>query len=127
MRDLWANCKLNYTKNFEQIEGRNTLPDSSKSTKLKGVKLPGSVSDSYDTDFGTSSNRELVVMSIAEVLDAISEVLQDAPLKNIVEVAYDDENEDWMQVGLTERELRLIRFSLRHTIACLSGGGDALV
>lgn len=89
--------------------------------------MPGPIPDSYDTDFGTGSNRERVVMSIAEVLDEISEVLQDAPLKNIVEVADEDENEDWTQVGLSERELRLIRFSLHHTVACLSSGGDALV
>lgn len=74
--------------------------------------MPGPVSDSYDPEFGTSSNAELVRDAICEVIPLVDRVLN-AERRNIVQVAHGDSGPA-LQNTLTEKEWRVIRFCLHR-------------
>lgn len=78
--------------------------------------MPGPVSDSYDPEFGTGSNAQMVRDAIDKVRGDITEKLG-PELLNIVEIAQSDEEygnnlDTAHDMVLTEKELRVIRFCL---------------
>lgn len=77
--------------------------------------MPGPVSDSYDPEFGTSSNADVVREALQDVRDRITEHLGEQRLP-IVEVAMGPAGV-LCTPDLRERDLRLIRFALDRTIA----------
>jgi hypothetical protein len=79
--------------------------------------MPGPVSDSYDPVWGTSANADIVRDGIQDAMESISCALggmpgKPAPLLNILDVARSDNGPD-LDVKLSERELRLLRFACR--------------
>ena len=76
--------------------------------------MPGPVSDSYDPEFSTGANRDDVCEAIKAVVGKINKELGTS-LKNIVEVAQ-SKNGKKLKITFTEKELRIIRFSLIRAI-----------
>lgn len=76
--------------------------------------MPGPVSDSYDPEFGTSSNADDVRTAIRSVTEKIGHVLG-SELKNIVSVAQQGPRGKKL-LSFTENELRVIRFSLNKVL-----------
>lgn len=72
--------------------------------------MPGPVSDSYDPEFGTGANAQDVKEKIIEIREWIDR-LMGKELKDIVQVVR-EENLASVQIVITERELRIIRFCL---------------
>lgn len=77
--------------------------------------MPGPVSDSYDPEFGTSSNAQDVKDAIQEVVEKIGEALG-PELKNIVGVVQDEDSGPGFQFQVSERGLRVIRFGLNRAL-----------
>lgn len=76
--------------------------------------MPGPVSTSYDSEFGTSENAEVVQEATTQVLDKITTLLGGA-LEPIVDVCQSTDKKP-LQLRLTEREWRIIRFNLRRSL-----------
>lgn len=76
--------------------------------------MPGPVSDSYDLEFSTSSNREDVSEAIQEVVSSISDLIG-PELKWIVGVVQGGDGVTFT-APLSERELRIIRFGLNRAL-----------
>ncbi|MEA2175340.1 MAG: hypothetical protein QOD00_2932 [Blastocatellia bacterium] len=72
--------------------------------------MPGPVSDSFDPEFSTGENARAVAAAIQEVVDKATEVLG-PDLKYILAVAQGEDGPT-LDVKLTEREWRIIRFGL---------------
>jgi hypothetical protein len=83
----------------------------------KEKQMPGPVSDGYDPEFGTVENAEHVKEGLREVLSEIRNKLGEE-LKDIVEVSLDENSEYDMnhEMLLSERQLRLIRFSILRAL-----------
>jgi len=79
--------------------------------------MPGPVSDSYDPEFGTSSNCQLVKDEIKKQVDKIGELLGPR-LKYIVSVCEGPQGKG-KTLRLTEKELRVIRFALNRALETL--------
>lgn len=77
--------------------------------------MPGPVSDSYDPEFSTGANATDVRDAITETSALITRKVfdGDARLHSIVEVAQGGHGRR-ITASLTEREWRLIRFSLNR-------------
>ena len=71
--------------------------------------MPGPTSDSYDPEFGTSSNAQDVEDGIQAAIDKIGTILG-PDLKNIVDVAQNMKGPGILG-ALTERDLRCLRFA----------------
>lgn len=80
--------------------------------------MPGSVSDSYDPEFGTSTNASIVYEGVKNVRDRISHFIGDPELKNIVEVCQGPMGLCKGQI-LSERSLRIIRFCMNRALESL--------
>lgn len=80
--------------------------------------MPGPVSDSYDPEFGTSANAEMVELAISSVVNRIN-MLLGADLRNIVAVVHDEGEWPVHQLVFTEQELRVIRFGLNRALETL--------
>jgi hypothetical protein len=80
--------------------------------------MPGSVSDSYDPEFGTSTNASLVIEAVVEVRDLVSRRIGTETLNDIVAVCEGDDGRgrDWR---FDERELRIIRFCMNRALESL--------
>ena len=77
--------------------------------------MPGPVSDSLDSEFGTSSNARDVRDAINEVIEFVN--LELGPeLKDIVEVAQNGPIALHKNITMSERELRCIRFGLLRAL-----------
>jgi hypothetical protein len=74
--------------------------------------MPGPISDSYDSEFGTGENATNVRDAIQEQVNFINMELGNN-LLNIVEVV-NSSLETKHHLVLTERDLRIIRFSLNR-------------
>lgn len=72
--------------------------------------MPGPVSDSYDPEFGTSSNIEILEEEIQRVRDKITYELG-SDLKHIIDVCYNVRNSP-LPISFGEKDLRIIRFCL---------------
>lgn len=77
--------------------------------------MPGPVSDSYDPEFGTSSNAQDVADAIREVRLKVSAYIGSDQLKNIVDLAQ-SKNGRAAHHAFSERELRIIRFCLDRSL-----------
>lgn len=76
--------------------------------------MPGPVSDSYDPEFGTGANAEDVRMAIDGVVDKINKKLG-PELMEIVGVVHGCHGAR-SQFSLSEREMRIVRFSLNRAL-----------
>ncbi len=76
--------------------------------------MPGPISDSYDPEFGTSTRAAIVATAIAEVRDRITKEIG-VELRHIVPVC-ESTNGQMSSIEFTERELRIIRFSLNRAL-----------
>lgn len=77
----------------------------------------GSVSDSYDPEFGTGAKAYNVATALRRVATEIGSILG-PELKNIVEVAQGDSGPRF-DTQFSEQELRLIRFGLNRALESL--------
>ncbi len=79
--------------------------------------MPGPVSDSYDPEFGTAAKAESVRKGLREVLSLLEDVpgFLTSDLHYIVTVARDP-NGPTRSLYLSERQARLIRFSLLRSL-----------
>ena len=77
--------------------------------------MPGSVSDSYDSEFGTADNASIVREATNEVLDKLTTQLGHK-LEDILDVCTSKDRKKVLPLTLTEREWRLIRFNLRRSL-----------
>lgn len=76
--------------------------------------MPGPVSDSYDCEFGTAANAAVVSDAMTAVRDKIASELGDK-LRDIVSVC-DDKCSPMSKTKFSERELRIIRFSINRVL-----------
>lgn len=76
--------------------------------------MPGPISDSYDPEFGTGTRAAIVATAIAEVRDKITKEIG-VELRDIVPVC-ESETRQMSTLEFTERELRIIRFSLNRAL-----------
>jgi hypothetical protein len=73
--------------------------------------MPGSISDSYDPEWGTSGNASEIILCLDSVYDRVSDVLEHRDSKYILELI-DVELPTQIPATLTEKEWRLIRFAI---------------
>jgi hypothetical protein len=73
--------------------------------------MPGPISDSYDPVWGTAANADIVRDGIRDAEATISAILN-SPLRFILDVAR-ERNGPELDIKLSERELRLLRFACR--------------
>ena len=79
--------------------------------------MPGPVSDSYDPEFSTGANAGDVADAIRAVVKRIeARELLGKPVKNIVEVVHGPQGRLFQGETLSEREWRIIRFSLNRAL-----------
>lgn len=76
--------------------------------------MPGPVSDSYDSEFGTGANADDVRQAVKSVSEYVGSLLGPA-LADIVEVAEGEPGKK-LQITLSERQLRLIRFACNRAV-----------
>jgi hypothetical protein len=75
--------------------------------------MPGPVSDSYDPEWGTADNRDMIDCSLKDVYDTVSVVLGNRrPLQILQLVGL--ELETPITARMTEKEWRLVRFALER-------------
>jgi hypothetical protein len=75
--------------------------------------MPGSVSDSYDPEWGTSANGDRIRESLDVMYEKVSSILQDSVPLYILRLL-DKDMPDEITTTLTEKEWRLIRFALER-------------
>lgn len=78
--------------------------------------MPGSVSDSFDPEFGTGTNADLVREAILDVRRMVTSEIGTEHLQNIVDVCLSDKPPIPSVWTLTSRELRIIRFCLDRAL-----------
>jgi hypothetical protein len=79
--------------------------------------MPGPVSDSYDPEFSTGSNRQDVADAIKALRDRASKALGTEELKNILEVVHGKNGNTKATLLIrNERELRILRFALNRAL-----------
>ena len=76
--------------------------------------MPGPVSDSYDPEWGTSANAELIHCALQDLYDKLSAKLGDKPPIYILDLVKLDLPME-KSITLTEKELRLLRFALERS------------
>lgn len=77
--------------------------------------MPGPVSDSYDPEFGTADNCERVKEAIEDARSAVSTIIGDSYLRDIVEVATGPDMR-FINLVFSEKTLRVIRFALNRAL-----------
>ncbi len=80
--------------------------------------MPGSVSDSYDPEFGTGENADAVAEAVLACVQRVTDVIGSAGLKDIVGVVQGVTGPSFTAT-MTEREWRIIRFGLRRALDSL--------
>ena len=73
--------------------------------------MPGSVSDSYDPEYGTADNCEAIGDAMIEICDKLGEFLGER--QNIIQTVH-GKGGPLRAVTLTERQWRVIRFGLER-------------
>lgn len=77
--------------------------------------MPGPVSDSFDPEWGTSSNRAEIDEALENVYNKLSTILEhQVPIYILDLVERDDLNLIDYTANLTEKEWRLLRFALER-------------
>lgn len=79
--------------------------------------MPGPTSDIYHPRWGTVADAELLERALAEQVGIVSNLLGSAP-EDIVNVAKGPRGKSF-PMSLCERQLRILRFALRHTLESL--------
>lgn len=80
--------------------------------------MPGPVSDSYDPEFGTAANAADVASAINDVCSKLTKAIGSEELKFIVDVVH-GRGGHRHQLVFTERELRILRFSIGRALETL--------
>jgi len=80
--------------------------------------MPGSVSDSYDPEFGTEENSFDVAEAIRDAENSITDAIGSDVLKNIVSVVHGSEGKK-ITVTFSEKKWRVIRFALNMALETL--------
>ena len=75
--------------------------------------MPGPVSDSYDPEWGSSSNVVEIIEALDEVYPKISNILGNQPPMFILDLVKADLPEP-INATLTTKEWRIIRFALER-------------
>jgi hypothetical protein len=75
--------------------------------------MPGPVSDSYDPEWGTSTNGARIETELALLYDRISGILGHKPPLHILELV-DADLPTPISATFTEKEWRLLRFALER-------------
>lgn len=75
--------------------------------------MPGPVSDSFDPEFGTRENAQLIRSALDGVHQRINELLGNAPPVYILDLLPQTRTVPYTAM-LTEKEWRLIRFALER-------------
>jgi hypothetical protein len=74
--------------------------------------MPGTVSDSYDPEFGTAANGDEICSAIQSVYDKLSNILGQNPPVFILDLVQEKhERTRNITASLTEREWRILRFT----------------
>jgi hypothetical protein len=77
--------------------------------------MPGPVSDSYDVEWGTSSNGEMIKIALREVYEKLTNILDGKPPHFILDLVEEDLPTP-ISHTLTEKEWRLLRFSVERAL-----------
>lgn len=77
--------------------------------------MPGPVSDSYDPEFGTQHNADIINIRLATLYHKVSTILENKPPLPILELI-EAELYKPIVANLTEKEWRLLRFALERAI-----------
>ena len=91
------------------------------STNNERESMPGSVSDSYDPEWGTSSAKEEIIDALDGVYSKLSTILGNKPpmdIRKLVAIKESDE-EITLAGSLQEKEWRLIRFAIERALDSL--------
>lgn len=80
--------------------------------------MPGPVSDSYDPEFGTGENAALVAVGIRSVRQRVTDIIGSDRPKDVVAVAGGEAGPSFTAT-LSEREWRLIRFTISRALESL--------
>ena len=75
--------------------------------------MPGSISDSYDPEFGTSANSSDINEAVQRMHSVLGNVIGSPP-KFIVEVVHGDDG-DKITASLSEKEWRILRFACERS------------
>jgi hypothetical protein len=78
--------------------------------------MPGPVSDSYDSEFGTGSNACDVRDAIRKIIDKKITKKLGPNLKNIVEIVHSNDKKTIVKMPMTEKEMRIVRFALNRAL-----------
>lgn len=76
--------------------------------------MPGPVSDSYDPEFGTSSNADGVRSALDNMYNTVSHILKDKVPIYILDLVQEEGMMNSITAQLTEKEWRIIRFALER-------------
>lgn len=80
--------------------------------------MPGPVSDSFDPEFGTGEAYDELRDGISAVLTEITKAIGSPNLRYIVDVAREEDGVP-IDLSLSERELRIVRFGLLRALETL--------
>lgn len=75
--------------------------------------MPGPMSDSYDPEWGTSSNAATISEALQEVYDKVSDLVENVKPLFILHLL-DQEYPQPITATLTTKEWRIIRFALER-------------
>lgn len=76
--------------------------------------MPGPVSDSFDSEWGTSSARHEIADALEEMYETLSTHLGEQPPRFILELVRDEKEEEKTSLELSEKQWRLLRFALER-------------
>lgn len=76
--------------------------------------MPGSVSDNYDPEWGTSAKAQVIDDALESVYDRLTGFLGGKPPMDIRKLAIADDLERPISQTMTEREWRLLRFAIER-------------
>ena len=79
---------------------------------------PGSVSDSYDPEWGTVSNGQKVVDAMEGIYHTLSLILNESPPMYILDLVEENLSEP-ITATLTEKEWRLLRFAVELSLGLI--------
>ena len=80
--------------------------------------MPGPVSDSFDPEWGIGHNRDMIIEELQSIYDRISEILNGKKPIYILTLIHEI-LPDQINAELSEKEWRLIRFSLERAMESL--------
>ena len=80
--------------------------------------MPGSISDDYDPEWGTATNRGEIEDCLREVYKKVSSILDEKPPIYIMDLVHKSLPHKTSAV-LTEKQWRLLRFALERAMESL--------